>query len=264
MDPVTEGTLSTGVPYLRLGSGPPLLVAAGLTATHANPTGTWRRTSLAWARPFAEHFTVYLVNRRPGLQPGTTMSQIADDYARAIEDDIGEPVLLHGTSTGGSVSLQLAVDRPELVRRLVLAASACRLSPEARDLMARVARLTEEGDRRGAMAVMIGASTKPAHGFLTRRVGWVIGQFSPTEAPDMLRVIEAEDDFDVEDELDRVTAPTLVLGGDADGFYSRDLFERTAAGVRDGRALVFAGKSHVYVAGAKVPAAIGLGFLLAD
>jgi pimeloyl-ACP methyl ester carboxylesterase len=264
MNAVTEGTLSTGVPYLRLGSGPPLFVAAGLTAKHANPTGTWRRSSVAWARPFAEHFTVYLVNRRPGLEPGTTMSQIADDYARAIEDDIGEPVLLHGTSTGGSVAVQLAVDRPELVRRLVLAASACRLSPEARDVMARVARMTREGDRRGAMAAMVGTSTKPALGILTRRVGWVMGQLSPAEAPDMLAVIAAEDEFDVEDRLDRVTAPTLVLGGDADGFYSRDLFERTAAGVRDGRAVVFRNKTHVYVAGAKVPAAIGLGFLLAD
>jgi pimeloyl-ACP methyl ester carboxylesterase len=263
MDGVSEGTLSTDVPYLRLGSGPPLLVAAGLTTRHANPTGTWRRSSLAWARPFAEHFTVYLVNRRPGLEPGTTMSQIADDYARAIEDDIGEPVLLHGTSTGGSASLQLAVDRPELVRRLVLAASACRISPEARDLMSRVSRLTAEGDRRGATALMFGAGTKPALGLVTRRVGWVIGQFTPAEAPDMLAVIAAEDEFDVEDRLDRVTAPTLVLGGDADGFYTRDLFELTAAGVRDGRAVLFEGKSHVYVAGAKVPAAIGLGFLLA-
>ncbi|RYU09936.1 alpha/beta fold hydrolase [Nocardioides iriomotensis] len=116
MQQVTEGSLSTGVPYLRLGHGPPLLVAAGLTTEHANPTGVWRRLSLSWAAPYAEHFTVYLVNRRPGLAPGTSMSEIADDYARAIEDDIGEPVYLHGTSSGGSVSLQLAVDRPELVR----------------------------------------------------------------------------------------------------------------------------------------------------
>ena len=57
------------------------------------------------------------------------MSEIAADYARAIEDDLGEPAYLHGTSSGGSMSLQLAVDRPELVRRLVLAAAACRLSP---------------------------------------------------------------------------------------------------------------------------------------
>jgi len=118
MRPVTEGVFSSGVPYLTLGHGPPLVVAAGLTSQHANPTGLWRRMSLSWAAPFVDHFTVYLVNRRAGLAPGVTLADIAADYADAIEQDIGRPVLLHGTSTGGSVALQLAIDRPELVQRM--------------------------------------------------------------------------------------------------------------------------------------------------
>ena len=140
---VEEGTFGNGVPYLRTGHGPVLLVAAGLTTEHASPKGTARRASLTWAEPFAHHFTVYLVNRRPGLPAGTSMADLAADYAAVIEDDLGEPVLLHGTSTGGSVALQLAVDRPTLVRRLVVAAAACRLSPQGRSVMAEVARLTE-------------------------------------------------------------------------------------------------------------------------
>ncbi len=219
--------------------------------------------ALSWAAPFADHFTVYLVNRRPGLAQGTTMSDLAADYAEAIESDVGEPVFLHGTSTGGSVSLQLSVDRPDLVRRMVLAAAACRLSAEGRAVMAEVARLTEAGDRRGAMARMVAAGTTSSLGLLTRPAGWVMGQFGPQDQSDMLRTVAAEDTFDVEPDLGRVTAPTLVLGGSADGFYDRDLFERTAAGIPRGTAVVFEGKSHVYVAGGKAPAAIGLGFLLA-
>ena len=56
----------------------------------------WQRMSLSWAAPFAEHFTVYLVNRRAGLAPGATMADIAADYAGAIVQDIGRPVMLHG------------------------------------------------------------------------------------------------------------------------------------------------------------------------
>ena len=129
---VTEGTLSTGLPYLRLGQGPPLVMASGLSPEHTNPTGIWRRIYLSSALPFAEHFTVYLANRRVGLEPGATMSDIAADYAGAIEQDIGQPVMLHGTSTGGSVALQLAIEHPGLVQRLVLASAACRLSPLGR------------------------------------------------------------------------------------------------------------------------------------
>ena len=53
-------------------------------------------------------------------------------------------------------------------------------------------------------------------------------------------------------------------GGSADGFYTRDLFERTAAGIPRGRAVVWEGRSHVGIAGGKVPAAVALGYLLAD
>ena len=261
---VEEGTFGNGVPYLRTGHGPVLLVAAGLTTEHASPKGTARRASLTWAEPFAHHFTVYLVNRRPGLPAGTSMADLAADYAAIIEDDLGEPVLLHGTSTGGSVALQLAVDRPTLVRRLVVAAAACRLSPQGRSVMAEVARLTEAGEVRAATATIVAAGTPPQLRILTRPAGWVMGQFTAKDQRDMLTVIAAEDVFDVEAQLDRVTAPTLVLGGSADGFYTRDLFERTAAGIPRGRAVVWEGRSHVGIAGGKVPAAVALGYLLAD
>src|SRR5918993_4312033 len=109
MQPVTEGRFTTGVPYLRLGQGPPLLAASGLTPAHANPQGMARRMALSWVAPFAEHFTVYLSNRRPGLAADVTMADVARDYAGAIEEDIGEPVALHGTSTGGPVALQLSI-----------------------------------------------------------------------------------------------------------------------------------------------------------
>lgn len=263
MAEVTEGSFSTGVPYLRLGQGPPLLVAAGLTSEHANPTGMWRRRSLSWAAPFAEHFTVYLVNRRPGLAPGTTMADIAGDYAGAIEHDIGRPVLLHGTSTGGSVALQLAVDRPELIERMVVAAAACRLSPHGRALMAEVARLTEDGETRRASALMLGEQVPGPLTYVARGLGWVAGGvFAVDDPSDMLTTIAAEDSFDAEPGLARVQAPTIVLGGTADTFYSEDLFRRTASGIPQGRAVIFPGKSHVHVAGSKMAAGIALGFLM--
>jgi hypothetical protein len=44
--------------------------------------------------------------------------------------------------------------------------------------------------------------------------------------------------------------------------YSEDLFRRTAAGMRDGRVVLFPGKNHMYVAGSALPAGVALGFLL--
>ena len=260
---VTEGRLTAGLPYLRLGQGPPLVMAPGLSAEHANPTGLMRRVSLSSADPFAGHFTVYLANRKAGLAPGSTMSDIAGDYAKAIEDDIGEPVALHGTSTGGSVALQLAIDHPHLVRRLVLAAAACRLSPHGRQMQAEVARLVKAGDQRRALALL---AESLAPGPLRHPAGalaWLFGRsWAANDPADMLITIAAEDAFDAELGLDRVQAPTLVVGGSADPFYSEDLFRRTAAGIPNGRAVIFPGKGHLSAAGSKAAANIGLGFLL--
>lgn len=264
MRDVAEGSFSTGVPFLRLGQGPPLVVASGLTAEHANPKGMWRRSSLSWAAPFAAHFTVYLVNRKPGLLPGATMADLASDYADTIERDLGEPVFLHGTSTGGSVALQLASDRPELVERLVVAVAACRLSPRGREVQAELLRLTEAGDARRALAYLAGTQVPRAVAPVARGAGWALGgSFIASDPSDMLITLRAEDVFDVEGRLTRIRAPTLVLGGTEDVFYSEDLFRRTADGIPRGRVVIFPGKSHIQVAGSKVAAGISLGFLLA-
>ena len=262
-DDVTEGAFSTGPPFLKVGQGPPLLVASGLTSEHKNPAGRWRKMALSWVAPFAEHFTVYLTNRRPGLAPGTTMADMAADYSAAIRHDIGEPVSVHGTSTGGSLALQLAIDSPELVERVVVAAAACRLSEEGRRLQRELIRRTEAGDPRGVGALLLGSLAPRALRYPARGIGWLAGNtFAVDDPSDTLAVMAAEDAFDAEPGLARIQAPTLVLGGTADSFYSEELFRRTASGIPDGRVVIFPGKTHMYVAGSAVPAAAALGFLL--
>ena len=263
MGAVTEGLLSTGLPYLKLGQGPPLVVASSLRPKHVNPTGVMRRMVLSWAAPFAEHFTVYLVNRRPGLAPGATMADIAADYAGAIEHDIARPVLLHGTSAGGSAALQLAIDRPDLVQRMVVAAAACRLAPRAHRVQAEVVRLAGDGDGRRAAALFMGEAVPGPLAYAARGLGWLVGGgFAADRRSDMVRTLAAEASFDAEPDLSRIQAPTLVLGGTADQYYSEDLFRRTAAAIPHGRAVILPGKSHGYVGGSKLTARFALGFLL--
>jgi pimeloyl-ACP methyl ester carboxylesterase len=258
-----EGIFSAGLPYIRLGEGPPLVMAPGLSPDHTNPTGLWRRAYLSQATPFADHFTVYLVNRKLGLAPGSTMADIAADYASAIEDAIGEPVMLHGSSTGGTVALQLAVDHPQLVRRLVLAPAACRLSAHGRQEQDHLARLIKKGDRRGAGAFLAEMAAARALRYPARALGWLAASwFLPQDPSDMLITLEAEDVFDAEPDLHRIQAPTLVLGGTADDTYSEDLFRRTADGIPNGRAVLFPGKGHLYATSAKPAVRTALGFLL--
>jgi len=79
-----------------------------------------RTTQTRGLRPQARRFTVHLVQRRPSLAQGTTMGHLADDVATAIRGQFGGPVPVLGTSTGGSVALQLAVDQSMRARVMAL------------------------------------------------------------------------------------------------------------------------------------------------
>jgi pimeloyl-ACP methyl ester carboxylesterase len=247
---VREGLLHGGLPYLAVGHGPPLVVLPGFRAEHANPTGPERRFSLRPLRPLARQFTVYLVSRKPGLPAGATIADLAADYAEALERTFTSPVAVVGSSTGGSIAQQLAIDHPELVDRLVLVASACRLGPGGRRMQRDLARLTLAGrPRRAWAATGPGLAATTVGGQLYGALLWLFGpKLDPADPSDMLIVVDAEDRFDAAPQLHRVTAPTLVVAGDRDRNYTPELFWETAARIPGARLRLYPGKGHAGIA----------------
>lgn len=244
---IREGRLHGGLAYLAIGDGPPLVALPGLKGEHANSTGLARLVELRRLEPLARRFTVFLVNRRPRLEAGTTIAGLAEDYAEAIEHAFRDPVPVIGTSTGGSIAQQLAIDHPGLVTRLVLVASACRLSRFGREAQRRMARYAEEGKpRRSSAAVGPALAATDLGGWVMSALLWTMGRrASPTDPSDLVATIEAEDAFDACDSLRRIAAPTLLVAGERDRFYSPALFRQTAARIPRARLLLLHGKGHV-------------------
>lgn len=261
-----EGMLPGGLPYLAFGQGPPLVALPGFSGRHVNPTGRERSMQTRNLRLPARRFTVHLVQLRPGLPAGTTMSDLADDIAAALRAQFGRPVPVLGSSTGGSVALQLAVDHPDVVSRLALVCAAHRLGDEGRVRQRRLASLTAAGRPRLAWAQLGPVmATTPAGRLLMTALLWLTGRAADPEDPaDLLATVAAEDGFDVGAELDRVAAPTLVVGGARDGFYSRELFVATARGIPDGHLLLFPRGSHMSVASSRTGVRAVTRFLAGD
>jgi pimeloyl-ACP methyl ester carboxylesterase len=247
--PVREGTLHGGLPYLAVGQGPPLVVFVGLTAEHANTTGLARRLELQTLKPMARYFTVYAVNRKPGLPAGSTIEDLAGHYAQAIAHEFQGPVCVEGVSTGGAIAQQFAIDHPQLVRRLVLAVTACRLSPHGRDVQRRFAELIEQGRPRRADAVLgptLAATAAGGRAFAA--LMWLFATSQRVEDPsDMLVTVAAEDVFDACPQLHRIAAPTLLVAGGRDRFYTPELFRGTAERIPGARLLLYPGKGHAGV-----------------
>lgn len=125
---VEAGQSSNGLPYLRFGTGRrPIVGLAPLTFDHSTTRAMGRAAMIDRFRFLSGDYTVYVVNRRPRLHKGASMADIAADYAAMIRADFEWPVDAVGVSTAGSVALQLALDHPEVLRRVVIYSAAHRL-----------------------------------------------------------------------------------------------------------------------------------------
>jgi len=260
---VRSGAWQPGMSYLCVGSGDPLLFLPGLSAHHGPPRGLDRLGQIGQLRVLARTRQVWWVNRRAGLPADVTMAAMARDYALGIRRWFQDPVDLLGVSTGGSVGLQLALDHPELVRRLVLVSSGCRLGPEGRRAQRAMATRLAKGDPRGAGQEMLGfLGTRPLGREVGSVLGWLLGPVMFRDgASDMCATIKAEDVFDLTDRLSGVRVPTLVVGGERDVPYGPGIFRETAQGMPNGRLLLYGGTGHMGVQAKRRFAADVLGFL---
>jgi pimeloyl-ACP methyl ester carboxylesterase len=253
--PASEsGHLASGLPYNRFGSGAnDVVVFAGLGLENAPATGMSASATINPVKMLSDDHRVLIVNRRRGLPRGTTMSQMAEDYAAMIREEFAGPVDIIGMSTGGSIALLFAIEHPELVRRLVVYSAAHRLDDPGKRFQRRLGELARA--RRwgtfaseGAAVLMLPRSgIKKLVTLPLRGVAWVFGAlaFRRIDPSDMVVTIDAEDAFDVRDRLGEIRAPTLVVGGGKDAGYSTAIFRETADGIPGAKLVVDPAGGHV-------------------
>lgn len=67
---------------------------------------------------------------------------------------------------------------------------------------------------------------------------------TPRDPSDLVVTIEAEDAHHFRSRLCEISAPTLVVAGADDPYYTRRLFEETAAGIPDGQLVLYDRMGH--------------------
>ena len=180
-------------------------------------------------RRLAAHAQVYWVGRSPAVPPGTTMADLAEDYARAIRAHFGHPVPVVGFSTGGFLGLQLTVDHPEVVERLVVVWAAHRLSEQGRASNRRWVAALEQGRVSDAWKELARdvVSSEPARSLVGAALATIGPFLTPGGFSDGIRTAQAEESFDLRDSLDRISTPTLLVVGEKDDNCGVDLISET-------------------------------------
>ena len=247
---VAELELGPGLPTLRIGSASKALVYfPGLSLHPGLPTGMERRMATSGWGALQPEYSVFRVGRR--VRPvGTSFTDMAEDAIAAIEE-LGPPVDLLGASTGGILALHVAALRPDLVRRLVLMITGPRLSDDGRMRARRAIAAANAGRWR-----IVYATIMPIGGTGIRRavygaVGWLLGprlMGIPRDPTMFLAELDAWLLVDGEALLDRISSPTLIVGGADDPVFPPAITEAMGRGIPHASVAIVPGLAHDFPA----------------
>ena len=226
--------------YIEQGSGPPLLLIMGITA----PGSVWDKHAAYWQQSFR---CIIPDNRgvgRSGKPAGPYSSaMMADDFAGLL-DQLGTPAVhVVGCSMGSTIAQQLALRHPKKVRSLVLMCPWARCDRYAAGIFSHMktlkARLRPEEFAQYIQLLIFSKGTwdtDASHADLLQ--GRAEAAIDPLPQP--LHALEAQamacTTHDVLTELNRITCPSFVIGGEVD-IFTPPWMAREVAGAIPGCAL---------------------------
>lgn len=180
-------------------------------------------------RRFAEGYRVYILDCGRDVGRECTIAALAADTGRAL-DALGiRGADVFGISMGGMIAQYLALDRPELVQRLVLAVTLSRPNDTLRRTVQQWVELSERGAYDELMRdVMDRTYSDGFRARLGRLLPAVSRACSPAELERFTALARACLTCDTYDRLGAVRCPALVIGGRRDGVVSGQASEELA------------------------------------
>ena len=196
-------------------------------------------------RKFTRDFTVFIFSRKNKMPEGYSIRQMAADQAEAMERlGIGKSCVL-GVSQGGMIAQYLAVDRPDLTDRLILAVTAPYANETVRGAVSGWIAMAEKGDH---AALMTDTAEKTYSGPYLARRRWtlpLLARFTrPADYGRFFRNAYAILDFDARSVLSSVACPTLILAGSGDRTVGTEAAGELHRAVAGSELFVYEGLGH--------------------
>ncbi len=201
--------------YITFGKGTKsLIMIQGLNTNSIKGAAN----SLAYMyRIFAKDYTVYLFDRRTEVYDGITVRELAADIAEAMDALELVNADVFAVSQGGMIGQYLAIDRPELVHRMVLAVTLSRNNDVVKEVLSNWIQMTEQENYKELvldMAVKMYSDAyvkryKPFMPLLT-------AVQKPKDKERFITLAKACLTCNAYEELEQIKCPVLVLGGSQD------------------------------------------------
>jgi pimeloyl-ACP methyl ester carboxylesterase len=224
---VQKGTID----YVLFGKGSrDLVLIPGLVLGLKRLRGTGGQLALSY-RMFAKDFRIWCFDHREDLSQDVTAEQLSDDLAEAMRAvGIAQADVL-GVSQGGMIAQYLALNHPQLVRKLVLGVTLCRNNPTVEINIRRWLDLTQMKGIKAAALDSFKQTYSDKYlatwGFFLPFLADSIKKADPQRFSALAKACLTCDTYD---RLPELACPVLVLGGRLDkivgGTASREIAQR--------------------------------------
>ena len=213
--------------YFRFGRGEKtLVILPGLSVQSV--MGSAEAVAEAY-HLLTDDFTIYLFDRRNELPASYSIHEMARDTAEALHVLGLEDVCLFGTSQGGMIAMDISIENPALVQKLVLGStSACVTEANYRTVEEWI-RLAKAGNAKD-LYLAFGEALYPQDVFEQSREFLVEAAKTVTneELNRFVILTEGMKDFDVADDLSKISCPVLAISSSDDQVLGADAIEQIA------------------------------------
>ena len=243
-----NGTLKIGdttMDYIRFGAGKrSLVMLPGLGDGLRSVKGTALPMAVLY-RAFAKDFTVYAFSRKNQLPEGCTTRDMARDLAKAMERlGIGSADIF-GVSMGGMIAQHLAIDYPEKVDHLVLTVTSARPNPSLAESISEWVSCARRGDHTAFMDSNVRRIYSEEY---YRKNKWMVPIIGKLTKPKSYGRFFVQADacltHNAYENLHRIQAPTLVIGGEKDRSLGGDASREIAAAIPGAELRMYAQWGH--------------------
>ncbi len=222
MIPIERAELSGfAMQYFRFGTGArTLVILPGLSVQSV--MGSADAVAQAYDA-LAQDYTIYLFDRRETLPDVYGVEEMARDTAEAVLALGLKDTYLFGASQGGMMALVIAIEYPELVKKLVLGSTSAHVLPEQYHVIERWIALAEANDPVG-LYLSFGEEIYPPAVFEQFRDALIAAGKTVTgeELRRFITLARGIEGFDVSNRVSEIRCPVLAIGVFEDAVLDAD------------------------------------------
>ncbi|WP_029233346.1 alpha/beta fold hydrolase [Butyrivibrio sp. VCB2006] len=208
--------------YFKFGKGDKtLVIIPGLSIQSV--MGAAYTVEAEYSSRIKDEFTVYVFDRRLEIPENYSIHEMARDTATAVKELGLSDISLFGASQGGMIAMVMAIDYPELVKKLILGSTSSHIKPEQSAVLEKWIELAEKGDAHTlyqSFAKEIYPST--VYEDYKDYFADVSNTVTSEELKKFIILAKSILGFDISGDLKKIKCPTLAIGCYEDAVLDSD------------------------------------------